>query len=54
MYILRAFGVIFDQIYLFEIMNSNFEVSTENLNVDNDLLIFSSSQSVSVLFIRRE
>lgn len=48
----RTWSVGFGDIDLIEIMNLNFEIAIIDLYVDDDLLIFGSSEGVSILLIR--
>jgi hypothetical protein len=51
MNIFASSGVCFAQINLFEVMNLYFKISTNNLNIDDNLLVFGSCQCVPILFI---
>lgn len=51
MNILATSGVCFGQIDFFKVMNLYFKISTDDLNIDDDLFVLGSSQCVPVLLI---
>ena len=49
--VFAAFGVCLLYTDFLEIMDSHFEVSAQNLNVYDDLLVFGASERVPILFV---